>query len=203
MQIKERMKKVEIKDKETDEKHAVGNKFILASHTYNMSLHGRLLANGNEDGVSCNDCHTPGKEKHGIMNHKDIESSTHQENLSKTCSASGCHQFANKYANSGFTNTDMHDLDYVPVYDRLISNDALNLNTGWKLFLAFLTPVIIILIIGSLLWTLLAKKSKSVTFSLFGGNHFQKHMIGRKPKSKTKKSKLKKEKTKIQRKHDQ
>jgi len=106
----------------------------------------------------------------------------------ETCSVSGCHQFSNKVVNSGFTNTDMHDLDYIPVYERIISTEVLNLNTGWKLFLVFLIPIIIVLIIGSLIWSLFAKQKKSVIFSLFGGNHFQKHMIGRKPKSRVKKT---------------
>jgi len=186
---KERMKKIEIKDKETQKKHKVDKKFILASDSYAMSLHGRLLANDNEDGVSCIDCHTPGKEKHAIQNHMDISSSTHKENLSKTCSASGCHQFTEKYINSGFTNTDMHDLDFIPVYEKIITNEILNFNTGWKVFLVIVVPVIILLISGSLIWSLFSKQGKSVIFSIFGGNHFQKHIIGRKPKSGIKKSK--------------
>jgi len=184
----ERMKKVEIKDKQTQKKRKADSDFILASDSYAMTLHARLLASGNEDGISCNDCHAPGKDKHAVQSHEDISSSTHKNNLSKTCSVSGCHQFSNKVVNSGFTNTDMHDLDYIPVYERIISTEVLNLNTGWKLFLVFLIPIIIILITGSVIWSLFAKQKKSVIFSLFGGNHFQKHMIGRKPKSRVKKT---------------
>jgi len=186
---KERMGKVEITDKKTQKKHKVDKKFILASDSYAMSLHGRLLANDNEDGVSCIDCHTPGKEKHAIQNRMDISSSTHKENLSKTCSASGCHQFTGKYINSGFTNTDMHDLDFIPVYEKIITNEILNFNTGWKVFLVIVVPVIILLISGSLIWSLFSKQGKFVIFPLFGGNHFQKHIIGRKPKSVIKKAK--------------
>jgi len=83
----------------------------------------------------------------------------------------------------------MHDLDYVPVYEKFISSEVFNLNTGWRLILAFVVPIIIILITGSVIWSMFAKQKKSVIFSLFGGNHFQKHMIGRKPKAKVKKSK--------------
>ena len=189
------MKKVEIEDSETGDKHKASKKFILASDSYAMTLHGRLLANSDEDGVSCNDCHTPGKEKHGIQHHDDISASTHKNNLNKTCSASGCHQFSKGRANSGFTLTDMHDLDYIPAYEKILSSDALNLNTGWKQILAFLTPVIIILIIGSIIWSLFSKQKKSIIFSLFGGDHFQKKMIGRKPKSKVKKSKARNKKS--------
>lgn len=184
----ERMKKVEIKDKQTQKKRKADSDFILASDSYAMTLHARLLASGNEGGISCNDCHAPGKDKHAVQSHEDISSSTHKNNLSKTCSVSGCHQFSNKAVNSGFTNTDMHDLDYIPVYERVLSSEVLNLNTGWKLFLVFLIPIIIVLVIGSLIWSLFAKQKKSVIFSLFGGNHFQKHMIGRKPKSRVKKT---------------
>jgi ferredoxin-type protein NapH len=196
---KERMKQVEIKDKATGKTHNAGNKFILASDTYEMSLHGRLLANGNEAGVSCNDCHTPEKEKHAIQGHKDRSSTTHTDNLDKTCSFSGCHQFSKNYINSKFTQTDMHDLDFIPVYEKIISTDFLNLNTGWKQILAFLAPIIIILILGSIIWSLFSTPKKSVVFSLFGGNHFQKIMIGRKPKSKTKRSKVKRSKPNIRR----
>ncbi len=183
------MKKVEIKDKQTQKKRKADSDFILASDSYAMTLHARLLASGNEDGISCNDCHAPGKDKHAVQSHEDISSSTHKNNLSKTCSVSGCHQFSNKVINSGFTNTDMHDLDYIPVYERVISSETLNLDTNWKIFLVFLIPIIIILITGSVLWSLFAKQKKSVIFSIFGGNHFQKHMIGRKPKAKVKKKK--------------
>ena len=66
----------------------------------------------------------------------------------------------------------MHDLDYIPLYERIISSETFNINTGWKLFLAFLIPIIIILVFGSLTWSLFVKQKKSVVFSLFGGNHF-------------------------------
>ncbi len=194
-----RMKQVDIKDRETGETHKPDSKFILASASYSMSLHGRLLATGNEAGVSCVDCHTSGKEKHAIQGHKDVSASTHPDRLNKTCSASGCHQFSKNKFNNNFTNTDMHDLDFIPVYEEIIAADILNLNTGWKQILAFLIPIILILFSGSFLWILFGRKDKSVVFSLFGGDHFQKTMIGRKPKSKVKKSKVRRENKKIKR----
>ena len=154
-----------------------------------MTLHARLLANNNEDGVSCTDCHAPGKEKHIIQSHDNVNSSTHKQNLHKTCSAAGCHEFSKNHINSGFTNTDMHDVDYVPLYERILSPDVFSLKSNWKIFLLIMVPVIIILIIGSVIWSLFAKQKKTVIFSIFGGNHFQKHMIGRKPKAKVKKAK--------------
>jgi polyferredoxin len=196
---RERMQRVEIKDKQTGKTHKVSSRFILASDSYTMSLHGRLLANGDEDGVSCNDCHSPGKEKHSIQGHKDISASTHKNKLDKTCAASGCHQFSRHIINTGFTHTDMHDLDYIPLYEQVISAQSLNLNSPWKLILAFLIPIIIILIIGSTLLSIFGKQKRSVVFSLFGGNHFQKNMIGRKQKSKTKKSKIRRKKHDIKR----
>lgn len=182
-----RMEKVEIKDEAKGKKHKASSHFILASDSYAMSLHGRLLANGNQYGVSCNDCHTPGKEKHAIIRHTDTASSTHKNNLSKTCSASGCHQFAESSQNRGFVNTDMHDLDQVPLYKKYLTAELFNINSPWKLFLTLLAPLIIVLLLGSLLWSLRTQKNKSVIFSLFGGDHFQRHMIGRKPKSKARK----------------
>ena len=183
-----RMKDVEIEDEATNEKHPADSRFVLASASYAMTLHGRLLANGDEDGVSCNDCHATKKDKHAIKKHEDISSSTHENNLHKTCSDSGCHEFSRKFINSGFVNTDMHDVDYIPVYERFSSEEDFNLNTGWNVFLLVLLPIIVIIMIGSILWSLFVRKKKSVIFSLFGGDHFQQHMIGRKPKAKVKKS---------------
>ncbi len=193
---RERMKKVEIEDSETKEKHAASNRFILASDSYAMTLHGRLLANGDEDGVSCNDCHATKKDKHAIQGSKDVTASTHEDNLSETCSASGCHAFSSKAINSVFVNSDMHDIDYIPVYERTVFSQMFNLDSPWKRFLAFVVPVIAVLIVGSLLWSLFAKKKKSVVFSLFGGDHFQQHMIGRKPKAKVKRSNVSNKKNK-------
>jgi len=191
---KERMAKVEIKDKETGEKFKVDSRFILASDSYAMTLHSRLLASSSDDGISCNDCHALTNEKHAIQSHKDINSSTHKDNLHKTCSAAGCHQFSKNTINRGFVNMDMHDLDYIPVFEPLFYSQLLNLSTpwtgsAWSWALAFLIPLIVLLVIGSLLWSLLVRQKKSVIFSLFGGNHFQQHMIGRKPKSKVKRAK--------------
>jgi len=191
---KERMAKVEIEDKGTGEKLKASSKFILASDSYAMTLHSRLLANVDEDGISCNDCHAPTNEKHDIRSYQDINSSTHKDNLHKTCSAAGCHKFSKQHINSGFTHSDMHDLDYISIFEPLLYSQVHNLNSpwtgsAWNWALAFLIPVIVLLVIGSLLWSLLVKQKKSVVFSLFGGDHFQKHMIGRKPKSKVKRSK--------------
>ncbi len=82
----------------------------------------------------------------------------------------------------------MKIFDYIPVYERLVFSKLLNLDTGWKRFLVVAIPVIVILVIGSLLWSLFVRQKKSVVFSLFGGDHFQQHMVGRKPKAKVKKS---------------
>ncbi len=191
-----RMKDVEIENKQTQKKQPADSRFILASDTYAMTLHGRLLVNGDEDGVSCNDCHASKKDKHAIKNHTDSSSSTHEDNLHKTCSDSGCHKFSKKFINSGFINTDMHDVDYIPVYGTFSSEELFQLDTGWKIFLLILLPVVIFIVTGSILWSLFVRQKKSVVFSMFGGNHFQQHMIGRKPKAKVKKSNAKNKKMK-------
>ncbi len=189
---KKRMAKVELKDKtateNTQSTHKASNRFQLASDSYAMTLHARLLANGDKNGVSCIACHALGKNKHNIQGKQQLSSSTHSNNLNKTCSSAGCHQFSKNNLNNRFVNTDMHDLDYISLNERIIVADLFNLNSGWKMLLIFLFPIVWFVATGLLMWSLLSKPKKQVIYSLFGGRNFQKTMLGIKPKPKNKKN---------------
>lgn len=179
---RKRMKKVELNDKQSTEKHNPDSRFILASDSYAMTLHGRLVESNDENGVSCIDCHSPGKQKHSIYAQTELKSSTQADNLVNTCGSANCHQYSADYINSKFLLTDLHDINYIPINDPEIKSNWLNLDTLWKKILAFLSPFIAILIVGSFISSLFTKNKKSVVFALFGGDHFQQTMIGRKPK---------------------
>lgn len=178
-----RMVKVEIEDKQTGEKHKVGAKFILASDSYEMSLHGRLLKSGVEEGASCIDCHAPDGFNHGVKRHDDIEASTHPKNIAKTCAASGCHGFATNPLNIGFVKTDLHDIDIITLLNPDSPLDESRLESSWVKALAALLPVLIILGGGTILWKIFGKK-KNVIFAVVGGDHFQKNVLGRAPRKK-------------------
>jgi hypothetical protein len=55
---------------------------------YQASVHGKLLAKGNQDVPTCTDCHG----EHTIQRHSDPNSPVYSGNVTKTCSA--CHQNA-------------------------------------------------------------------------------------------------------------
>lgn len=69
--------------------------------SYEASFHGKaLLRFGREDTAICTDCHTG----HSVLASSEPESSTHRENLTKTCGQAGCHVGATmNFANSGFS----------------------------------------------------------------------------------------------------
>ena len=58
------------------------------AEAYQASVHGKLLAKGNEDVPTCSDCHG----EHTIQRHDDPSSPVYSGNVTKTCSA--CHQNA-------------------------------------------------------------------------------------------------------------
>ncbi len=176
-----RMAKVEIEDKDLAVKHRVGPRFVLASDSYAMSLHGRLLKSGVEAGASCIDCHAPKGFSHGIKRNNDPTASTHPQNLATTCASSGCHGFATNPLNAGFVKTDLHDIDIIPLLNPDTPLDMSRMESNWVKALSGLIPIMIILGGGSLLWKIFGKKKK-VVFAVVGGGHFQKKVLGRAPR---------------------
>ena len=179
----ERMVKVEIDDPLLGDKHRVGPRFVLASDSYAMSLHGRLLASNVEQGASCIDCHAPEGFRHGIQRDEAPDAATNPARLAQTCAATACHGFAIHPLNAGFVKTDLHDIDIIPVLDPNTPLDESRIESNWVKVLAALLPVIIILGGGSLLWIFFGEKKK-VTFAVVGGDRFQRHILGRRPKKK-------------------
>ena len=184
----QRMAEVKIENKATGEKKPAGARFILASDSYGMTLHGRLLESGVEQGASCIDCHAPKGFRHGILRDEDVRASTHTDNMAETCAQGGCHGFATHPLNSGFVKTDLHDIDMVPAVNEIVPLDSSRLGSSWFKVLIALLPIIILIGGGSLWWHLFGNKKKSVIFALLGGDAFQQKMIGRSAKGKKKPS---------------
>ena len=181
----DRMATVEIEDSESGEKQKVGPRFVLASDSYAMSLHGRLLKSGVEQGASCIDCHSPEGYHHGVMRDEELLASTHPNNIAKTCAAEGCHSFTTNPLNYGFVQTDLHDIDIIPVLNANTPLDQTRMESNWIKALIALLPVLIILGGGTLLWQLFGNK-KGAIYAVVGGGRFQKKNIGRQPRKKKK-----------------
>ena len=178
----EKMRDVEIEDPDTKEKHPPSERFIHAVETYKKTLHGRLLVAGSEYGASCIDCHAPSGWKHDIGHYKDEKSASHIDELGETCGQSDCHGYAKKPGNEGFVETDMHDMSMIdmgkvgkPWEHDLLSSSAW-FWSAWPLLLGAA-----ILAIGSLIWWLFFRHNKKI-IPLFGGDRFERVMIGRKAK---------------------
>jgi len=178
---RERMARVEIEDPDSGEKQPAGPRFVLASASYAMTLHGRLLASGVPEGASCIDCHAPAGFRHAVLRESEADSAIHPDNLAETCSAAGCHGYAGHPLNSAFLHTDLHDIDMIPVVDETAPLDLARLESGWVKALLVLAPVVLIVGGGSLLGMLTGRRRKGVIYALFGGNSFQEKMIGQKP----------------------
>jgi len=159
--------------------------FILATKTYDMTLHGRLLAAGVEKGASCNDCHAPNGLKHGVLSAKKPQATTHPNQLSQTCSQ--CHAYANNPLNKEFVLTNLHNTEQIPPHFDLMPLDlSTYFKSNWYRSLIVMLPIIALLLIGSLLWSLFVKPKNNRVEPLFGSKHFQKHMIDVKSKKKRK-----------------
>lgn len=185
----ERMKKVKIKDDKTGEEHEPGLRFMLASKSYNMTLHGKLINNNVASGASCNECHAPGNKKHSILAKDNVRSSTYNKNLKNTCATSGCHSYSENPINSTFLRTDMHDLDLLPINYMFSGGVEVLLSSVWSKVLFLFIPVVFFLSVVILYATLFEKKKKGVVFSRFGGDRFQEKMIARKAKNRVKRKK--------------
>ncbi len=177
-----RMAAVEIENSETGKKEKASARFVLASDSYAMTLHGRLLRSGVEAGASCIDCHAPKGFRHGVRRDDDPLAATHADHLADTCANEGCHGFARHPLNAGFVNTDLHDIDMIVATSHVAPLDASRLSSNWGKAIMAMLPIVLVLGGGSLLWLLFGNKRQSVIFAVLGGNSFQKRMIGRKPK---------------------
>lgn len=176
----EKMKDVEQEDKETKDKHPPSDRFVHAVESYNKTLHGRLLIAGSDYGASCLDCHAPSGWKHEIRNYKDPKSASHIDELNNTCGQSDCHGYAKKPGNSGFVKTDMHDMSMInvgkvgkPWHQEMLMKSAWFWSAGPLMIFA------VVLVIGSLVWWLFYRHSKKIV-AIFGGDRFERVMIGRK-----------------------
>lgn len=146
------MNKVKRQDPVTRVQTPVDFRFAHAVDSYDKSLHGRLIAAGVEAGANCIDCHAPTGFRHGIQRDEQYTASTHPAHLGQTCGASGCHGYALKAANGGFTQTDMHNvawlrLDVLPDWFDWKRLDSLYYRMAWAL-----APLAALFALASVLW---------------------------------------------------
>ena len=179
---RERMARVQREDPEQGGKRPAGPRFILAGASYAMTLHGRLLASGVQQGASCIDCHAPAGLRHGVLRQGDTDSSVHPDNLAETCGTGGCHGYAGHPFNTAFLHTDLHDIDMIPVVDEFVPLGAGRLHSGWVKALLALTPVVFVVGGGVLLGMVTNRSGKGSDYPLFGGEAFREKMIGQKPR---------------------
>jgi len=180
----EKMKDVEQEDPKTKEKHPPSDRFVHAVQSYNKTLHGRLLVAGSDYGASCIDCHAPSGWKHNIGHYGDKDSASHIDELKNTCGQSDCHGYAKKAGNTGFVETDMHDMSMINVgkieapWSHVDLSGSAWFWSAWPFILGS-----ILLILGSLTWWLFYRHNKKI-IPMFGGDRFERVMIGRKPRRK-------------------
>jgi ferredoxin len=179
----ERMQAVKVKHPETGQLTSLTPRFILATKTYNMTLHNRLLATNVEIGATCNDCHAPTGLHHAILPAKNPQASTHPSQLRTTCAQSKCHAYANNPLNQGFIHIDLHDIDQIPPNTSLMPVTTNYLTSNWYRALAVMLPIIAVLLVGSLIWSFFITPKRSKIDALFGGEKFMTYMIGVKRKN--------------------
>lgn len=179
----EKMRDVEQEDPETLEKHPASDRFVHSADSYAKTLHGRLIVDGSDYGASCIDCHAPEGWKHEIRSYLDPLSASHIDNLPESCGQSNCHTYSKKAINSGFTETDMHDLSLLGLtkFENPFVDDGLFKSawfwSSWPLLLIGL-----VFIIGSIIWWVFYRTTKKI-IPILGGNRFERIMIGRKPRA--------------------
>lgn len=180
-----RMGQVEIKE-ENGEKRKAGPRFIMASMSYDMTLHGKLVDINNEAGASCIECHSPTGYRHDIRRGKDPKSSTHADNLPKTCGAKGCHTYTISGMNEGFVKTDMHSLDLIPPDAQHAPLNGKRFESSWTKGMSVLLPLSFAVAALSLVWAAFIK-GKGKIWPFIGGGGFQRKTLKREPKKAVKK----------------
>ncbi|HHL40679.1 MAG TPA: 4Fe-4S binding protein [Deltaproteobacteria bacterium] len=125
------MEKVEREDEAAGRRRKASRRFVLASKSYAMTLHGKLAAAGSRLAPSCNDCHAPPRRRHEIRSRDDSLSTTHDSNLAKTCAAAGCHAHASSPFAAAFVRSDVHSLDLVAVEPGDLRPGSGRLDSNW------------------------------------------------------------------------
>lgn len=171
------MQKAKIEDPATKEKKPADFRFVHATDSYGKTLHGRLLAVGDEHGADCIDCHAPFGLRHGVQRDEVKTAATHPAHLAETCAQSGCHGYATNALNDGFVKTDLHDvgllrLDLVPA-----PLDFGRLDSGYYRAMWVLVPATALFGLASLLWRL-RNRAEGTPIPVFGGDLFQRVMLG-------------------------
>jgi len=161
-------------------------RFELASKSYAMTLHSRLITSGVEQGVACLQCHAPEGFNHGIQSQYDPRSPTHQENIAKTCASATCHTFSEHPNNQAFVNTNLHSIDtlnWLSVPKSLISKIK---NSPWSIIAFILLFVLVIALIVNIIMAKLNNNTKGEPGAFLGGDAFDKHILNLKTKPKAK-----------------
>jgi sulfite reductase (NADPH) flavoprotein alpha-component len=158
-------------------------RFIHASDSYEMTLHGRLVRENSDHGVSCNQCHAPAGLHHSILAEEDPESAVHPTALAEHCGSSGCHGYVDSTLNEGFLRSDMHDLDWTPGYAMSLGDGGSVSLTPWLGALYMTGPVALVIAVVGLFWTVLKGRDPKA-ISLLGGKRFDRVFLARKPKGK-------------------
>ncbi|MGB4498675.1 MAG: hypothetical protein WBI40_08240 [Methylococcaceae bacterium] len=191
----DKMAKVEQEDPQTKEKKPVSLEFIHSTESYDKTLHGRLLADGNLHGASCVECHAPTGLHHGIKRDEDSESSVNAAHLSQTCGQSNCHKdYSKSVANNGFLNSEMHGVATLGLGVETKVDDVLKPDfetfkklSIWYKLAAILGLLSILFFIGNIAWSIFGddkKLNKNNNNSILGAEKFQRIIIGSKPKKK-------------------
>ena len=191
----DKMAKVEQEDPQTKEKKAVSLEFIHSTESYDKTLHGRLIKDGNLHGASCVECHAPTGLHHGIKRDEDVQSSVNPAHLKETCGQSGCHKdYAKSVANQGFLNSEMHGISTLGLGVEAKVDELSKLNVAtfndlpiWYKLAAIFGLLSMVFFIGNVSWSLFGdskKLNKNLNNSILGAERFQRIIIGSKPKKK-------------------
>lgn len=170
----EKMSRIERRDQNTGKKKA-STRFIMASRTYSMTLHGKLTQAKEELAASCIDCHAPSGYRHGIRSSSNPLSSTNKNHLTKTCSR--CHRYAAFPYNTGFVMTDMHSLDLIRMNSTSVSIDNERGISNWFRGAVALILITVILLSASLLWSMFNSRRKRRIRPVIWGDVFERKIL--------------------------
>ena len=189
-----RMSEVE-REAGREQPEQASDRFILANASYDLTLHGRLVAIDREEGAACLDCHAPAGLQHKIQEDEREGSATHEHELPVTCAAAGCHGFVENELNKGFLHTDMHDMDMTPLLLAVKADDgtllpaSFDTQSVWSRLLAVLALLVVLASVIWLLGSLFASPLKGKVYSFLGGDQFRRKMLGMPGRRKNKRKK--------------
>jgi sulfite reductase (NADPH) flavoprotein alpha-component len=153
--------------------------FIHASDSYDMTLHGRLVWEDRDHGVSCNECHAPEGFHHGILPTEHPDSAVNPDRLTQLCGSSGCHGYVTHPLNTEFVLSDMHDLDWVPGYLVNVPLGEIWHTSTWNRVLLVLVPVVVLFMVAGMFWSLFMRFQKDA-LPILGGKRFERRFLVRK-----------------------